>query len=429
MRKKVINKYSVDQGETFKKLKATKASMRYEKIVASVVPTRTEEERIHRKVKAFVRTLERYTKHEHVIVGGSFAKGTWLHGKHDIDIFVTFPHDNDISHELEHILIKAFTKVTRIHGSRDYFQIKKYGLEFEVVPVFRIRDATEAHNVTDVSLLHVIWIKSHMTDYLKKEIRLLKLFCQANDLYGAETYIKGFSGYVLEIITTYYGSFLNVIKAAAKWEEEELINPAKTKMVLPKHKRSVLTIIDPVQPNRNVSAAVSQEKYYQFKKLAQTFLTRPSEDFFVKKPMTHKELKTYDIVLVVTPLEGKKDIIGTKILKVYELTRKSLDNADFGVSASGWFWKKKAYLYFNVHYQTLHETRKHYGPPRDKQMHLAQFQEKYEGRMIKEDEKGLYVILPREITDYKMFMKRLVKEKAITELVKKVKIMSFDDKG
>ena len=43
-------------------------------------------------------------------------------------------------------------------------------------------------------------------------IRIAKAFCHANNSYGAESYINGFSGYALELLVYYYGSFLKFIK-------------------------------------------------------------------------------------------------------------------------------------------------------------------------------------------------------------------------
>ena len=48
------------------------------------------------------------------------------------------------------------------------------------------------------------------------EIRLAKAFCHANGCYGAESYIKGFSGYALELLVYHYGSFQKFVKAITK---------------------------------------------------------------------------------------------------------------------------------------------------------------------------------------------------------------------
>ena len=51
------------------------------------------------------------------------------------------------------------------------------------------------------------------------EIKIAKAFCHANNCYGAESYINGFSGYGLELLVYYYGGFLRFIKAVSKMKD------------------------------------------------------------------------------------------------------------------------------------------------------------------------------------------------------------------
>lgn len=165
-----------------------------------------------------------------VILGGSGAKNTYLKTTRDIDIYVKFNYaryknkSSQISDVLHKYLKKKF-KVLRLHGSRDYYQIKKYGFTFEIIPILDIKNAKQAKNITDVSHLHVAYVKKHAK--LADEIRLAKAFAQAQEVYGAESYIKGFSGYVLELLVIHYGSFKNLIKAAFQWQHKEIIGSKK----------------------------------------------------------------------------------------------------------------------------------------------------------------------------------------------------------
>jgi len=76
------------------------------------------------------------------VLGGSIAKGTFLKDDYDCDIFVKFNLNykkEDISNLLEKVL-KIFPKVNRIHGSRDYFNFKSNGINFEIVPVLNMQN-------------------------------------------------------------------------------------------------------------------------------------------------------------------------------------------------------------------------------------------------------------------------------------------------
>ncbi|MBU0535617.1 MAG: nucleotidyltransferase domain-containing protein, partial [Nanoarchaeota archaeon] len=207
------------------------------------------------------------------VAGGSVAKGTFLKGDHDCDIFVKFSlkeyRNQDISLLLEKVLRKAFKSLDKVHGSRDYYHMKNE-FKYEIVPVLDIRKSSQAVNVTDCSPLHVKWVNKFPK--MKKEIMLTKAFCKSAGVYGAESYIQGFSGHVVDIITVYYGGFLNLLKESKRWKKKEIIDyykyhKGRAMFNLNRSKtQSPLIVIDPVQPDRNAAAALGEEKFELFRK-------------------------------------------------------------------------------------------------------------------------------------------------------------------
>ncbi|MEM4638151.1 MAG: nucleotidyltransferase domain-containing protein, partial [Candidatus Woesearchaeota archaeon] len=158
------------------------------------------------------------------VKGGSIAKNTFLKNDCDIDLFVRFAfkyEDSKLSDMLYEILIEAFSnvKILRVHGSRDYFQFRMNKYDYEIVPVIMLHESNlkDARNITDFSPLHVNWVsgKIKKNPELSDEIRVAKQFCKANNVYGAESYIRGFSGHILDIMIIYYGSFISMVKAFA----------------------------------------------------------------------------------------------------------------------------------------------------------------------------------------------------------------------
>ena len=138
--------------------------------------------------------------------------------------------------------------------------------------------------------MHSKWVNKHKKRV--NEMKLTKQFCQAQNVYGAESYIRGFSGYICEIITVYYGSFLNLIKSAAKWNDKVVIDVQKYykgkdvfKLVNTSKLVSPLIVIDPVQKDRNAAAALNEDKFEAFKNAAKEFLKHPSKDFFAEKDL------------------------------------------------------------------------------------------------------------------------------------------------
>src|SRR3989338_3786107 len=333
----------------------------FESELKKIKPNKKEVEEVSAKVIVFLHKLNSNLKYSHATVGGSFAKGTWLKGSHDIDVFVVFEHNKDLSSRLENAIKKSFGRYEKIHGSRDYFLVNFKGLSFELVPVLKIERTTEAKNITDVSPMHVNWVKDRVDDKLQDDIRLAKYFLKINKCYGAETYIGGFSGYVAELLVIYYKGFKKFINNARKWKYGKKILLGKHDWY--KHEQEFpLIVVDPVQPNRNASAALSKEKFNEFVSLSDKFVkSKYSNKFFKEKKVN---LKKYDLVFKVTPLEGSKDVVGTKMLKCKETISRRINEEGFGVLESGWIWYgKEAYFYYKTKNKELSKEKIHFGPP------------------------------------------------------------------
>ena len=119
-------------------------------VLKEIKPNKEEEKKVKIMIDEFLKKLNSVLKDAKAQVGGSGAKGTWLKGSHDIDIFVLFDFkkykekSHVLADELEKGLKKKFKKYSRLHGSRDYFQIKEDGFIFEIVPIVGIKNAKDA---------------------------------------------------------------------------------------------------------------------------------------------------------------------------------------------------------------------------------------------------------------------------------------------
>ena len=94
-------------------------------VLAEIVPHDT----VLKEAQAFVEGINLAAKKKKIkataVLGGSFAKDTYITGDYDVDVFVKFhpSYEDDKLSELLFELLKEHTPA-RIHGSRDYFQIK-----------------------------------------------------------------------------------------------------------------------------------------------------------------------------------------------------------------------------------------------------------------------------------------------------------------
>lgn len=360
------------------------------------------------------------------VVGGSFAKDTHLADDHDCDIFVKFDYgykDKNISDLLQKALKKL--KAARVHGSRDYFQFKNK-LNFEVVPVLDIKKAKQAVNVTDVSPLHVAWVKKHKKN---DEIRLAKAFCKANNIYGAESYIKGFSGHVLDILTIKYGSFMNLMKASQKWKEKSVIDIEKHYKnasdalfrINSSKTQSPLIIVDPIQLERNAAAALGYDAFELFIKKAKEFLRKPSEKFFEKKILSKKDFKDA-IIINVVPLKGKRDVVGAKIMKAHDAILRNLENNDFKVKDSGFVWDKETFIWFRLKNEKISSDMIVEGPLLKLTNHCLAFKKKHKNTFEKNGR--LFAKIKRDYDDAKDLIKNVIKTDEVKEKVKEIKIWS-----
>ncbi|MBI5872320.1 CCA tRNA nucleotidyltransferase [archaeon] len=417
-----------------------------QKILQIISPSKEEEEIIARVCNRARRMLQDCLKKANINaeaeIGGSVAKGTWLKDINDIDIYVKFnkgQYSNRQGKNISDILALALKSlpiaIQRMHGSRDYFQIclteNSRQFTIEIIPILNISRMQEAENITDLSPLHVRYVEKHKS--LAHQIRLAKALCKANNIYGAESYIKGFSGYALEILTIYYGSFTNLIQNISIWKNREVIDPSVyysskeeilEKMNMSKQ-QSPLILIDPVQEDRNAAAAVGQECYKIFIRLAKQFLKKPAVKFFIKKQFDadkliakFKKQKSKEIVVIkLHPETGKEDIIGAKLLKAFEKIKGTLADNGFKILNSGWSWEKtgkdKCWFWFVFPKKPLSKTYRHYGPPIKYKARLNDFKKKWKGKKIYYEKKDSYVILKRKCCKAENLIKEIASSKEL----------------
>ena len=405
------------------------------KILEEIKPNKKEIDKANKELSSFLEELKKYIKDCEIVVGGSFAKDTWLSGDHDIDLFIRFPYEKYKNQDISRILkerIKNFNfKI--IHGSRDYFQVSKKGFTFELIPVLNIKNIKQSKNITDLSPFHTIWVKEQAKN--TDEIRLAKKFIKENNLYGAETHIKGFSGYTIEILVAYYKTFFNFINNAAKWGKREVIDIKKyytdKKSVfskINKSKLSTLIVIDPIDKNRNTSAALSSKNYFKFIQLCKDHLKNPDDEFFKRKKIDFKLLKnnyrnSKIAILKIKPLKEKKDIAGAKVLKILDYINSRLKHEGFTIYDYDVLWNSKVLAWIIIKDETLSEYKKHYGPPIKEELHLKYFREKWKNYKFKEEGNRVYIEIKRESRNIKGFLKNLIKnDNIVKENVKKIKV-------
>ncbi|MBM3234191.1 hypothetical protein FJZ19_03785 [Candidatus Pacearchaeota archaeon] len=348
-------------------------------------PDEKEVRKLKEEAEKISQTIRKSGKVE-VFIGGSLAKNTIIKkDKYDIDIFVRFPENKNISEKLEKILKKSKLKSEKIHGSRDYFKLKRKNI-FEIIPVLRIRKPEEAKNVTDLSYFHVSYILKQMkkNKKLADEIILAKTFCYAQKCYGAESYIKGFSGYALELLVSYYGSFLGFVKAIAKAKKQIIIDPGKyfknkQEILLNLNEaklQSPIVFVDPTFKQRNALAALSSETFSRFQKACIKFLKNPSKKFFHQEKINEKN---FNVIIEAETGKQEGDVAGSKLLKFFNFLVRDAENY-FLILRKDFEYDKKARYYFKL---KRRKERIFEGPVVSKLQNILAFKNKHKNVFIK----------------------------------------------
>lgn len=357
-------------------------------------PKKKDKKDLERRINKFVSKLEKnIIKNDleaDVFVGGAWAKQTWLKDT-DIDIFLRFENQAGIK---KSALALDGIKHRVVHGSRDYYQS---GI-FEIVPILKVDDPKKAKNVTDASPFHVKFVNENLKD--PDDVRLLKLFCKAIGVYGAETHVSGFSGYVLELLAIKYGSFENMIKQADKWEPKIEIDFGKRAKLTKHKKKSPIIIYDPTLPERNAAASLDYKSFSKFLFHARGFLRNPDEKYFKKTSMTKKKLVSRSrkrgtkLFTKTARIKGPRNIFLSKLKKKMKMIRSKTENQGFSIYDYGFFPRQKTVLiFFEMETWETSDKKVHYGPPVwvGKQ-YFEQFIKKW---------KNVYVKNSRLVTDVK----------------------------
>jgi len=316
-----------------------------------------------------------------VALAGSIAKDTNLKGDRDFDIFLLFPTTHSLK-DLEIMGLEWARKAMELHkwhigyAEHPYLCADYKGSKIDIVPSFKISHIAERASAVDRSPLHTLYINSRLSPAQKDQVRLLKKFLKNLGIYGAELKTEGFSGYLCELLISYYGSFKQLMKSSEQWRCPVVIDLEKhyEEHELAGRFLTPLIVVDPVDRNRNVSAVVSQTSVNRFIYATREFLKRPSEEFFFseKKPLQLQEAKkfikergsSFACVLFRAP-DIVPDILWPQLKKAEKSVAKHLELEGFSLMGhSHWSDESKhCALLFEFSVPNLPAVKKVAGPP------------------------------------------------------------------
>lgn len=354
------------------------------------------------------------------ILVGSTARGTWLSGEHDLDIFIMFPPDVSREYLQEKGLYVARKMAAQAQSSEERYAEHPYinavfeGFEVDLVPAFGVASAAEIKSAVDRTPFHNKFVISRIQG-LEDDVLLLKQFLKGCGVYGSELRTHGFSGYLVELLVIQYGSFMQVLEAAREWKPGMTIDIEKHASIA---HDDPLVMVDPTDPARNVAAALSLDNLCIFMDKAREFLKNPEAPYFSMKevvPLEDSDFKnmmhergTALIAIEFTTPDVVEDVLYPQLHKMEDSVREMLERYNFRVYNSGVWAEEKAVLVFELESNALPALKKHAGPQVWAEQHAAAFKSKYSGSNAFSSvhiSNGKYMVeIPRKYTTAKQLL-------------------------
>jgi tRNA nucleotidyltransferase (CCA-adding enzyme) len=361
-----------------------------ELVLAEIRPTQAERDHVCSIAKKLLGAIAATGKAQGMVVG-SIARHTWVRGDRDLDVFMLF--DPGLSREaleeeglgLARKIAGTFTKqYHEKYAEHPYISAHIDDVDVDLVPCYAVESAARIQSAVDRTPFHTRYITEKINGLID-DVLLLKRFTKSGGIYGSDQMTEGFSGYLCELLILHYGGFIPLLKAASMWKPQMVIDPENhtAKMF-----EEPLVMIDPVDPNRNVAAAVSLDRMVAFVELARGYLEEPSEHFFSlprQHSMTREELgvllaergtSLYAITFPTPPFI--EEVIVPQLKRSVLAIAEHLERNGFAVHHAHYTMQPERCLFlFELLVAELPKIRTHVGPPVWNRINAEKFREKH----------------------------------------------------
>jgi tRNA nucleotidyltransferase (CCA-adding enzyme) len=362
-----------------------------ERVDERVAPDERERERMERAaadLEARARTaIANLPVEADVLRVGSTARGTWLSGDRDIDLFVRFPASLDRDRLEEYGLRVGRAVLPDGHeeyAEHPYVAGSHAGFDVDLVPCYDVERATDIRSAVDRTPFHTAYLDERLDPDLAGDVRALKRLLKSVGAYGSDLRTRGFSGYLTELLVLAEGGAVPLFEAAADWSLPVRYDPAD-------HGTATfddpLVMIDPTDPDRNVAAVCSPEHVVRFQHHARDLLADPRIDPFFRSPpapLSPAAVREHIERRATTPLAVVFDAPDIVEDQLYPQLHRSLAGITGDLERRGFepvrsraFADDRAVLLVEVAVPELPAIERHEGPPVDVREHATGFYEAY----------------------------------------------------
>jgi tRNA nucleotidyltransferase (CCA-adding enzyme) len=273
-----------------------------------------------------------------VVQVGSTARGTWVAGDRDIDLFVRFDADLDRA-ELEEYGLEVGHAVLpdghEEYAEHPYVKGSYEGFDVDLVPCHDVESAGDLVSAVDRTPFHDAYLSARLDDDLAADVVLAKAFLKGIGAYGSDLRTEGFSGYLTELLVLELGGFVPLVESARSWHPPVEFDPeghAERTFEDP------LVVVDPTDPTRNVAAVLSATNLARFQHYARELLAAPSEELFEPdepEPLDPKAVRAHLDRRGTTPVAVVFDAPDVVDDQLWPQLRRSLDGIVGGLNDRG----------------------------------------------------------------------------------------------
>lgn len=322
-----------------------------ERVLERIKPTKEEETELRKKGEEITGVLKEILDdlgyEATVEILGSFAKGTRIRGKKELDVFILVPPKPGITRKnyipmFERLVRDLIEKIPRKYELRyanhPYIRVFVDRVQADVVPGFLVEDPSHIISPVDRSPYHAKFVKERLSDKQKDEVRLLKQFLKGIRAYGAEIKVQGLSGYACELLIISEGSFERALEAirrlkfvdpGGRYSFKESFEEALNKGLRNVLENAVMVIVDPVDPKRNVAAALSRRTYAKMRLAIEMFFNDPTEKFFFPPEVPEASLSRDRDMIIYGKIGGaSEDVIRGKLRRLVRIIEKRVAEDD-----------------------------------------------------------------------------------------------------
>lgn len=293
------------------------------RVLSEILPSDEENQTIQSIIKNTTDIIKKWnSSHQNYLYkfiqphGSTGLKQTHLSGASDIDLFIfldpdiyseyAFAKKGKIKREKINELFRRFctgwiipalaefddfSDAILSYAEHPYISVKYKSFNIDIVFAFILSEDYILSNgpitPVDRTYFHTKFIRKHLNDYQRNDVRILKKFFKSHLSYGdkAPTGRGGFIGYAIELIIYFYSDIWTVFKNFKNLPNSTLDIYNRSETELRKSARlqkDFLLIMDPSDKKRNVAASISPRSWIYCSYVIEEFLNNPKSEAFLE---------------------------------------------------------------------------------------------------------------------------------------------------